>query len=56
MPPAALQSFSYVSTDASVSRLLGELQGLTSLQLLDILSPAFGSGQGLVVKARELAK
>ncbi|EFN59504.1 hypothetical protein CHLNCDRAFT_138138 [Chlorella variabilis] len=51
-----LQSFSYVSTDASVSRLLGELQGLTSLQLLDILSPAFGSGQGLVVKARELAK
>ena len=56
LPPAALQSFSYVSTDASVSRLLGELQGLTSLQLLDILSPAFGSGQGLVVKARELAK
>ncbi|KAI3433375.1 hypothetical protein D9Q98_003192 [Chlorella vulgaris] len=50
-----LQSFSYVCTDGSVSRLLGELQGLTSLQLLDILSPAFAPGQGLVMRARELA-
>jgi hypothetical protein len=44
-----------VCTDGSVSRLLGELQGLTSLQLLDILSPAFAPGQGLVMRARELA-
>jgi hypothetical protein len=51
-----LQSFSYVASDVSVSRLLGELQGLTSLQLLDILSPALAPGQGLVVRARELAK
>ena len=55
-PSALLQSFSYVSSDASVSRLLSELQGLTALQLLDILSPAMVPGQGLVVRARELAK
>ena len=54
--PHLSQSFSYVSSDASVSRLLSELQGLTSLQLLDILSPAMVPGQGLVVRARELAK
>lgn len=55
LPCAVSQSFSYVCTDGSVSRLLGELQGLTSLQLLDILSPAFAPGQGLVMRARELA-
>lgn len=42
-------------TDVSVSRLLGELQRLTSLQQLDVLSPFTGAGgQGLVVWAREL--
>lgn len=45
-------------TDGSVSRLLGELQRLTSLQQLDVLSPLMGAGgppgQGLVVWAREL--
>ncbi|PSC76801.1 leucine rich repeat [Micractinium conductrix] len=51
-----LQSFSIVSSDVSVSRLLAELPGLTSLQLLDILAPALAPGQGLVVKARELAR
>lgn len=55
LPP--LQSFSYVCGDASVSRLLGELQRLTSLQRLDVLAPwAAAPGQGLVVWARELAK
>lgn len=42
-----------------MSRLLGELQGLTSLQALDVLSPfggGGGPGQGLVVWARELVK
>lgn len=62
-PPACslsqpLQSFSYVcGGDASVSRLLGELQRLTSLQRLDVLAPwAAAPGQGLVVFAKELAK
>lgn len=54
--PACPQSFSIVSSDVSVSRLLAELPGLTSLQLLDILAPALAPGQGLVVKARELAR
>lgn len=54
-PPRTLQSFSYMCTDVSVSRLLGELQRLTSLQQLDVLSPFTGAGgQGLVVWAREL--
>lgn len=62
-PPLALtalchlQSFSYMCTDVSVSRLLGELQRLTSLQQLDVLSPFTGAGgQGLVVWARELVQ
>ncbi|KAI7839467.1 hypothetical protein COHA_006735 [Chlorella ohadii] len=52
-----VQSFSYMCTDVSVSRLLGELQRLTSLQQLDVLSPFTGAGgQGLVVWARELVQ
>lgn len=53
-----LQAFSYAGADASISRLLAELPSLTSLQLLDILSPfaLAGQGQGLVVRAKELAR